>query len=530
MHEPVDILHTLAGGRASASATDGSSGSVIREATPLPGADPSRFLESFAGLRRGFWEAQDGWRAWAGSVAELSVPTGTGGGGEREEPFATVRRRAASLFDRLRNASQTPPARLYGGFAFDGRPGTVGPSTSRSAGDAPWRGFPMAAFHLPALELCGRDGDDPLLVVTVRAASGGGAEAEAVAEDALREARRRLARPGPAGRPGTSAAQGDGDGPGRHGAPTAAARPSGPASGRQDTPGPDAWRTAVRAALEAIGDGRLEKVVLARALRLELARPPGPVRVLERLRPEGPGAFPFLFEPEPGTTLVGAPPEIVASRHGTRFHATAVAGTAPVGRTPEENRQLADRLLASDKDRDEHEIGVRDMREALLRLAGVPEVDEAPRVLRLRGMQHLLTNLSAEVRESLHVLELLAALHPTAAVNGYPRAAARAFLRRHEPFGRGWYAGPVGWFDARGDGQFVPALRSAVLRGRRAHLFAGAGLVAGSHADDEWDETELKFRPVLRALGLPTPGSTTADRRDSAARRTSSIASPTRHS
>jgi menaquinone-specific isochorismate synthase len=258
----------------------------------------------------------------------------------------------------------------------------------------------------------------------------------------------------------------------------------------------------VEVALDEVAAGRLEKVVAARCLELALDRPVDAVDVLLALRGGGEGTFPYLLEPVPGSFVVGAAPEIVASRRGRHFRATAVAGTVREGADPAESERLARRLLSSDKDRREHRIGVRDMREALLEVAGVAEVDQAPSVLRLQGMQHLSTRLTARLAEDLHVLELLATLHPTAAVNGRPREAALAYLRRREPFDRGWYAGPVGWFDAAGDGAFAPALRSVTAAGRRARVCAGAGLVEGSRPAAEWDETGVKLRPALRALGL----------------------------
>ena len=233
-----------------------------------------------------------------------------------------------------------------------------------------------------------------------------------------------------------------------------------------------------------------------------LDRAPDPIEVLGALRRDNPGTFPFLFEPGPGPALLGAAPEIVASRADGRFRATAGAGPVPAGEGKEERERMARRLLECEKDRTEHEVGVRDMREALLSVADVAEVDAEPSVLRLRGMQHLCTHLSARVPEGLHVLELLEAMHPTAAVNGRPREAALRFLRRHEPFHRGWFAGPVGWFDAGGDGAFAPALRTGLLDGDRAVLFAGAGIVEGSRPEAEWEETSVKLLPFLRALGL----------------------------
>jgi menaquinone-specific isochorismate synthase len=136
--------------------------------------------------------------------------------------------------------------------------------------------------------------------------------------------------------------------------------------------------------------------------------------------------------------------------------------------------------------------------------------DDEPHLLTLSSIQHLETGIQARLRETATVLDVLEALHPTPAVCGFPRDSALAFLKEVEPFQRGWYAGPVGWFDEEGDGVFVPALRSALSQGGTWWLFAGAGVVSGSDAMEEWEETRIKFVPMLNALsgrsGTGVPG------------------------
>ncbi len=490
--------------------TDGKADAVLARAEgPVDGAAPGAFLRRFGGLPRGFWERNGRWSAWAGATVRLQVPRG------REAPFSELRERGDALFRRLaggdpardgrrpaeggaagpardaadREAAGRTRPRMYGGFAFDPTRRVDGGDDGETGGTpgAPSPpDLPGGLFVLPAVELRGEDGE-LRLAVTVAAPSGtDAAEARAAADRALARVRA-VVEALPAG-------------------------PDGGANGGRDrgpsvreirrVPGREAWDRMVEVALEEVAAGRLEKVVAARCLELALDRPVDAVDVLLALRGGGEGTFPYLLEPVAGSFLVGAAPEIVASRRGRRFRATAVAGTVREGADPAESERLARRLLSSDKDRREHRIGVRDMREALLEVAGVAEVDQVPSVLRLQGMQHLSTRLTARLAEDLHVLELLATLHPTAAVNGRPRQAALAYLRRREPFDRGWYAGPVGWFDAAGDGAFAPALRSVTAEGRRARVCAGAGLVEGSRPAAEWDETGVKLRPALRALGL----------------------------
>jgi isochorismate synthase len=252
--------------------------------------------------------------------------------------------------------------------------------------------------------------------------------------------------------------------------------------------------------LDAVAGGALSKVVLARAQRVVTEGELDPLEVLRHLRRENPASYAFLFEPRPGSVLLGAPPETVATVSAGEFTATAVAGSASAGSSAAERETLARRLLASEKDRLEHRLCVDDMVTRLEPLAREVEADGEPRVVAFSSVQHLETRIRARLNSGETVLSALESLHPTPAVCGFPRDRASAFLEREEPFERGWYAGPVGWFDGRGDGVFAPALRAGVGEGEEWRLFAGAGIVAGSEAAREWEETRMKFQPVLRAL------------------------------
>jgi isochorismate synthase len=260
------------------------------------------------------------------------------------------------------------------------------------------------------------------------------------------------------------------------------------------------WDEAVRAILSREAAGEVQKAVLARTLEVAFPEAPDPLRVLRFLRAENPRAHVFLIEVGPGRVFLGAAPEILAELRGGVFQATAVAGSAPRGGTADEDAQRAAALLASAKDLAEHAFTSDEMREVLAdRLDGM-EVELEPRILRLARIQHLETRIRGRARAGEDALSLVEALHPTPAVCGRPRARALELIREREPFERGWYAGPVGWFDPAGDGDFVPALRSAVGGGRRWRLYAGAGIVPGSDPALEWEETALKFEPALRAL------------------------------
>ena len=253
-------------------------------------------------------------------------------------------------------------------------------------------------------------------------------------------------------------------------------------------------------ALAAIDEGRVSKVVLARTLDVVTGSPLDPIEVVHHLWTGNGSSHVFYFEPEDGRALLGAAPETVTTLSGGQFHATAVAGTVARGETASEQKQLAEQLLASEKEGVEQRIALEDMVARLGPLAEEIRAQPEPHVLTLARLQHLETEIWARLPEGTSALTVLEALHPTPAVCGLPRDAALEFLEEEEPFERGWYAGPVGWFDLDGNGVFVPALRCAVVRDLRWRLFAGAGIVEGSHPGLEWDETSIKFEPMLRAL------------------------------
>lgn len=459
-----------------AEARPGSTGRVVRAAVPCPDVDPSAFLRA-VDPPRGYWARDGAWSARGGTAAIVEVRRETDG-----SRFGEVRARAGSVFsavETVRGAGDGRPElapRLYGGFSFH---------DDHTAGGG-WEGFPAASFRLPSLELRGTADGEAWLLGAWPAREGEDGAGEAALERLRSERDRLLERAGPTGA-GTAGA------PDR----SSGASPDLPA---REVVGYPAWEAAVEEALDAVEAGGLRKVVLARAVEVDAPPSADPASVAARLEADNPGAYPFLLEPAEGSVLVGAAPELLAVKEDERFTATAVAGTIRRGTDPEEDRRLAHRLLSSAKDQAEHAIGVEDMRERLVRVTGAARVDAEPHLLRLRGMHHLQTDLTARIPEEEHVLGLVEALHPTAAVNGHPREEALRFLREHEGFRRGWYAGPVGWFDAAGDGEFVPALRCALLHGGVARLFAGAGIVEGSSPRGEWDETALKFEPVLRAL------------------------------
>jgi salicylate biosynthesis isochorismate synthase/menaquinone-specific isochorismate synthase len=242
-----------------------------------------------------------------------------------------------------------------------------------------------------------------------------------------------------------------------------------------------AWAELVTRATEAIAAGTVEKVVVARQLELSAEQPIDGWELFRALC-VSPAARHFFFRAENGACFTGASPETLVRWRDRRVEVDALAGTVPAGGT------------FSDKERREHDFVVRDVAEAL----GV-EAPREPSVMKLPALWHLHTRVTGPASEGFDFGALLRRLFPTSAVAGAPRAAALDFLARHEGLERGWYAGAVGRI-APGDVDLAVALRCAWVHGRTARLFAGAGIVAGSRPEAEWDETARKLVPAARAL------------------------------
>jgi isochorismate synthase len=364
-------------------------------------------------------------------------------------------------------AAATGPL-LLGGLGFGDAP-AVSPT---------WRGFEAASLALP----------DLLLTVTAQGAwltasqiMGPGDEAPPVAEAlsarwaAVMETTRDV---GPAT---------DGHGP---------------TSLRLVARRPDAaaWRDSVARLAGAVGRGRVDKVVLARAVDLIGDAVIDVPDVLARLRDSAPGSTVFAVERD-GRTFLGASPERLVRVSGTSLRSVALAGSAPRTGDVSRDASLAADLLEDDKEREEHAVVVTMLRETLAPLASELVIATHPRVMALEHVQHLATSVTATLHEPQGALRMAERLHPTPAVGGAPRELALELIGEEEHLERGWYAGPLGWLDRRGDGDLVVALRAGVVDGERATLFAGCGIMADSDPDREWAESTSKLRALGSALG-----------------------------
>ena len=261
-------------------------------------------------------------------------------------------------------------------------------------------------------------------------------------------------------------------------------------------PDRQAWTASVGEALARIADGRLSKVVLAREVTVGLHRPVDLATVLDRLRREQPSCFTYA-----AGSFLGASPELLARRRGNQVVSRPMAGTVPQGGSAGDDRRLVETMAASAKEQSEHRLVVDDVQAKLRAVTGHPAETVGPDVVRLSTVAHLASTVRSRLDgASVSALEVARLLHPTPAVAGVPVSAALAAIAELERFDRGLYAGPVGWVDVRGDGDWAIALRSATIDGTRARLVAGAGIVEGSDPEAEWGETEAKLAAIRSAL------------------------------
>ncbi|MFB6299233.1 MAG: isochorismate synthase MenF [Halobacteriales archaeon] len=403
-----------------------------------------------------FWSDTDGTQIAAIGSAVTITATDT-------DRFQTVRETAEELFSthiRSESGPQTRP-RLFGGFAFHPDPMTEGC----------WRGYPAARFVLPRLQLTVTEHRTTLTANVY----GPDVTTEEV-QDALSDTAGRLQ-----------------DVP----SPSPGMRPTIETTTRQTTP--SGWRDQVKTALERIQSGHLRKIVLAQSLEVTLDRPVNPLDTLARLNQAYPDCFRFLIHPSTGGAFVGATPERLVTNRGRTVETEALAGSIGRGETPVEDETLAAELTDSRKDQHEHAVVVEAIRDQLAPYTTSITVGDQ-RIRKLATVQHLETPIRGQLTGDHHVLSLVEALHPTPAVGGLPPTPAQTTIREIESFNRGWYAAPIGWFDERGNGEFAVGIRSGVLDETTGTLFAGAGIVEDSDPDQEWNEVQLKYRPMLDTL------------------------------
>lgn len=275
-----------------------------------------------------------------------------------------------------------------------------------------------------------------------------------------------------------------------------------PSATRMDLyPRAEPWMAMIKDATDAIAMGSVDKIVLAREIVMHSDRPIAVAEVLRHLRLANPEAHVFGIK-RGDTAFVGATPELLAEVQGETVHTMCLAGSTPRGMTPEQDALLARELEEHSKDRDEHESVRHHVRTHLELVAHDIQMPATPTLKKLPTVQHLHTPVTAVLDPGQSLWSLLEVLTPTPAVAGSPVPAATQWILEHEPFQRGWYAGAIGSATLSGDGTFHVALRSGLIRGATAYLYAGCGIMAHSDPAQELKESRWKFRTMLEALEL----------------------------
>jgi menaquinone-specific isochorismate synthase len=259
------------------------------------------------------------------------------------------------------------------------------------------------------------------------------------------------------------------------------------------------FSAAVADALQSIQNQHFSKIVLAHALDVVSPQPFHLVNCLDNLRQRHPDCYTFSLSNGQGHNFIGASPERLLSVHQGQLITDALAGSAPRGQNAIEDALFANKLLASEKEQREHQA-VSDFINQRLQQIGLKPQNSPSRLLKLSNIQHLWTPIYAKLKPSIHPLEIVAQLHPTPAVAGVPTDIALAQIRHYETFDRSLYAAPLGWIDCQNNSEFIVGIRSALIIGDRARLYAGAGIVAGSDPEKELAEIQLKFQALLKAL------------------------------
>lgn len=451
-------------------------------AVDLPVVPPLALWDLLPRSEATFWRPPGGPSA-ASAGAVLRVPLRPPGNGavtdealaalarslRRVEPPRDLRRLPGVA---IRSAGGAEPGpRLFGGAAFLG-----------TAAEGEWAGFGPGELVLPAWTLEGIPGGTRLTVALPPDREG---EETRRRLDATRDLVERLA------------ARAGGE------APDASL----PAVAARSDLEPGAWRAMVDAGRAEIRAGGLRKVVLARRSEVRFRGPLDPAAVLRRLA-RSEEEFVFGIR-RAEATFVGASPETLLRRDGDRLRVEALAGTTrlpPGPDRPDRLARAAERLYGSGKDLEEHALVVQGIADALAPFAERRVLPEWPRVRGLGDLAHLSSEIEVVLREGVGTGALLDVLHPTPAVGGLPREAAIRRIETTEPVGRGWYAGPVGWMRPDGAAELAVGIRSALVRGDTAWLYAGAGIVAASEPDAEYRETGDKLGRLLAALGAEGDG------------------------
>ena len=268
---------------------------------------------------------------------------------------------------------------------------------------------------------------------------------------------------------------------------------------------PDEWKSAVEEVVTQLKAGEMEKVVLARKMLMNFKHKPYSDEVIHNLRNEQRDSFIFSMEVA-NSCFLGASPERLVKKEGTEILSTCLAGSIARGTSPEEDNKLGESLLRDEKNRYEHNLVVEMIKNVLDQHCSEMQIPNEPVLMKVRDIQHLYTPVKGKTEKETSILNFVSQLHPTPALGGVPRDKAMMTIKKAENMDRGLYAAPMGWMDSYGNGEFAVAIRSGLIYKDEAYLFSGCGVVADSTAESEYRETQIKFKPMFRALGGNTDG------------------------
>lgn len=261
------------------------------------------------------------------------------------------------------------------------------------------------------------------------------------------------------------------------------------------------WLKAVAEVIDELQrSDMVDKVVLSRELKLSFSEPLFTEAVLEQLNIQQPDSFIFMLETT-GGSFAGASPERLVKKIGDQVLSTSLAGSIGRDENPEKDKELGNMLLNDEKNLFEHALVVKMIKKSLKPYCDELQVPDEPELLKTPYIQHLYTPVCGISKPDTSIFRLVGELHPTPALGGVPTDQAMKIIRDKEKMDRGLYASPIGWTDFQGNGEFIVAIRSGLLKGKQAFLYAGCGLVADSDPSDELIETSIKFQPMLQAMG-----------------------------
>ena len=255
------------------------------------------------------------------------------------------------------------------------------------------------------------------------------------------------------------------------------------------------WVNYVRTGLGYISEGIVEKIVLSRIRSYEI-NSIGYSKILQDLESSYPTTFVFDMQLTSGSHFFAASPELLVRVKDRVVETYALAGSISRGLSKEEDQELADELFNSQKNRSEHQFVIDDIINKLGALTSNIKFSQFPEIVKLKNIQHLKTEINATLLGGFSINHIVSRLHPTPALAGLPSEKAKSLIKIIETHERGWYGGPIGWFDSEGNGEMIVAIRSALQKDRKITLYSGAGIVKDSIPESEWEETEIKFYTI----------------------------------